>query len=73
MVPEDSEQVVVLRLHLEEWEEVLQRVYGYCHAHDLMECYRAGGVLKISRVTRVTAQAINRITGYLNNDRIQTD
>lgn len=70
----DLESVVVLRAHLEEWEEIIRWAHGYHAAYDLAENYRQGRPnLKPTRLTTLLTRAHNRLEGYLNDESIQPD
>ena len=63
------EGIMVLRSHLEEWEEIIRWAHGHFAALDLSDNYRMGRPnLKPSKITNRTANMLNRIAGYLNED-----
>jgi hypothetical protein len=61
-----TEQVSVLRGHLEEWLDALEAAYGYHAANDLAQQYRnVGGTTRHSNLTKRLESALERVTGYL--------
>lgn len=64
-----TEQIVVLRSHLEEVREVLSNVSGYLAAQDLAQTYHdVKPAIRPSRLTVMTDKAFQRIAGYLEEE-----
>lgn len=69
MLRDPTDQVVILRDHLEEWEALMQRVHGHLVALDLADGYRDGKVdPQFTKLTRMASQTCNRMKGYLDAD-----
>lgn len=69
-----SEVVAILRTHLEQMHEALDRCAGYFQATDLAEIYRSGTPSPKTRTNRHTAlvtQARDRAADYL--DTVEED
>jgi hypothetical protein len=64
-----TDQVTVLRGHLEEVYRAVDNAYGYHMADDLARQYKnTGGVHKPSNLTKVLSKATEHLEGYLQKE-----
>jgi hypothetical protein len=68
-MPDPTEEIVVLRSHLEEVLEVLNNVRGYLSAEDLAAGFRdVKPAVRPSRLTAMSGKALERVAGYLEEE-----
>jgi hypothetical protein len=68
MPDEYTDQIIVLRGHLEDFLRVLDAAYGKSAAEDLVRGYATmgSGTHRPSNLTRALEQARDRVQGYLH-------
>lgn len=66
---EPTDQIPVLRVHLDEIHRALDNSFGFHVADDLARQYKnVGGTHRPSNLTKALETALNRVEGYLAID-----